>query len=77
MDPKRGEMRLSSIFRWYQGDFGGRWGVIAFLLQHLPDDENRRWLAARRDDVRFVYQPYDWSLNAKLQFQDTANETRM
>lgn len=66
VDPARGEVRLSSIFRWYQGDFGGRQGVIAFLLQHLPDDENRRWLATQGDSVQFVYQPYDWSLNAKL-----------
>jgi hypothetical protein len=66
VDPARSAVRLSSIFRWYQGDFGGRRGVIAFLLQHLPDDENSRWLAAQGDDVRFVYQPYDWSLNARL-----------
>lgn len=63
VDPSRGEVRLSSIFRWYAADFGGRSGVMAFLLRHLPEDERRQWLAAQQANVRLVYRPYDWMLN--------------
>ncbi|HBY92373.1 MAG TPA: DUF547 domain-containing protein [Chloroflexi bacterium] len=63
VDPASGSMHLSSIFRWYAGDFGGRAGLIAFLLRHLRDDEHRAWLLKHRESARFVYRPYDWSLN--------------
>ncbi len=63
VDPARGEVRLSPIFRWYADDFGGRSGIITFLLAHLPDDERRQWLAARGASAKLIYQPYDWTLN--------------
>lgn len=63
VDPSRGQVSLSSIFRWYAADFGGRAGVIAFLQRYLPDDEGRQWLAAPRRRVRLIYRPYDWTLN--------------
>lgn len=66
IDPERGELRLSQIFNWYAGDFGGRDGVLAFLLEHLPAGEDREWLASRRHDVTLNYQPYDWTLNTQL-----------
>ena len=64
VNPDDGEVRLSAIFRWYARDFGGRAGVLDFLLRYLPDDEQRRWLQAHRVQVRFTYEPYDWALNA-------------
>ncbi len=60
----RGGARVSRIFQWFAKDFGGRAGVLAFLRQHLPDDERRAWLAAQRGGVRLTYRPYDWRLNA-------------
>lgn len=66
IDPGAGEVRLSQIFEWYAGDFGGRAGVIDFLLCHLRDDASREWLAGNREKVTFSYQPYDWTLNARL-----------
>lgn len=63
VDPVRSEVRLSSIFRWYAGDFGGRTGVLAFLAHHLTDDEQRDWLLAHQTTARLVYRPYDWHLN--------------
>lgn len=63
VDEAQGEVRLSQIFRWYAGDFGGRAGVMEFLLRHLPDDEQREWLSVHQADVRLSYQPYDWALN--------------
>ncbi len=63
LDAQRGELRLPRMFRRFAGDFGGRPGVIAFLLHYLPDDERRSWLEARGSRVRFGYHRYDWRLN--------------
>jgi hypothetical protein len=64
VDPAQGEVHLSSIFRWYAKDWGGRPGVTDFILRYLPDDQRRAWLAAHRASAQMVYQPYDWSLNS-------------
>jgi hypothetical protein len=63
IDPDRQTMTASEIFRWYQGDFGGRKGMLRFIAAHLPEDERRDWLAANQQTVRFRYKPYDWGLN--------------
>ncbi len=63
IDPEHGAVRLSSIFKWYAGDFGGRSGVAALLLRHLPEGEERTWLAGRGAGARLVYRKYDWRLN--------------
>ena len=63
INPTRKILAVSSIFRWYARDFGGREGVISFLLNHLPSDEHRAWLSVYRGSVRINYVPYDWSLN--------------
>jgi len=64
VDVESNQVRLSSIFKWYGQDFGGRSGVIAFLLDHLPDDHRRSWLQQHSETVRLAYNPYDWSLNS-------------
>lgn len=64
VDEERSEVQLSSIFRWYAGDFEGRGGVIDCLVRHLPADEARRqWIAAHKGEARLRYRAYDWSLN--------------
>lgn len=57
------ELRLSALFRWYKGDFGGRKGILKVILHHLPDNEAARWLGSYVDDVQLSFKPYDWSLN--------------
>jgi hypothetical protein len=57
----RGRLRVSSIFDWYQIDFGGsEAGVIAHLRHHAEPE-----LAGRLEvyDGRLRY-GYDWALNA-------------
>jgi len=54
------EVHLSSILRWYARDFTD---VTGFMLHHLPDDERRAWLRANQSVARFVYTPYNWTLN--------------
>ncbi len=63
--PYRMEIRISSIFKWFTSDFGGRNGTLDFLLVHLSDEGMKDWLAAHRQRVEFSYKPYDWGLNGK------------
>ena len=74
VEPDQNTVRLSTLFKWYAGDFGGRAGVIALLLQHMPDTEARKWLSTQRSGVRFVYRPYDWSLNSPERNTQTAQQ---
>jgi hypothetical protein len=64
IDPRTGVVRLSPIFKWYAGDFGGRAGVLAFLKERLPDGEGRDWLRRQGPYVKLIYHPYDWGLNS-------------
>jgi hypothetical protein len=64
IDPRAGIVRLSAIFKWYAGDFGGRSGVLAFLKVRLPDGEERDWLRWQSPYVKLIYHPYDWGLNS-------------
>jgi hypothetical protein len=67
VNPEKMVISLSPIFRWYQDDFGGRDGVIDFLVRFLPEgdsnDRRRIWLMEHKAVVKFDYLPYDWGLN--------------
>lgn len=63
LEKLRGELRLPRIFRWFARDFGGRPGIVAFLLHYLPEDDRRAWLEAQGPHARLGYHRYDWSLN--------------
>ncbi len=63
VDEVAGVVRLSSIFHWYAGDFGGKTGLLSFLARFLPDDERRRWIVAHGDSIKFAHSAYDWMLN--------------
>lgn len=58
-------LRISSIFHWFRGDFGGLAGVLDFIQSYLPpDDPRHRWLATR-EEVKVAFKRYDWSLNTR------------
>jgi len=76
IDPARHSMTTSAIFRWYQGDFGGRNGVLSFIADHLPEDGRREWLADNQKNARLRYDPYDWGLNA-TKTQPSANSAEI
>lgn len=68
-EPGEGTIYLSSIFKWYAGDFTGGSTVVAFfargsvldwVLDHLPTDQARE-IHDRDPKVRYL--EYDWSLN--------------
>ena len=63
IDPDRQTMTTSAIFRWYQGDFGGRKGMLRFISDHLLADERLEWLKENQRNARLRYEPYDWGLN--------------
>jgi hypothetical protein len=54
---------ISKIFQWYQVDFGGKDGVIIFLLKHLADQDAADWLTVNQGLIKIKYHPYDWGLN--------------
>ena len=57
-----GTIKVTKLFEWFLGDFGGRDGVRRFLARYLNDD-----LAARVRDpgTRIGTYPYDWSINSR------------
>jgi hypothetical protein len=63
LNPVKHRILVPGIFKWYLRDFGGRAGLIPFLLQHLPFDGRRAWLSANHKTIRLDFAPYDWSLN--------------
>lgn len=60
---RQGKIYLPELFHWYRGDFGGRQGVLHFLIQYLEDDRRPELLSMRNGELRFRYTPNDWSLN--------------
>ncbi len=61
--PEEGKVLLSEIFRWYEGDFGGKRGVVDFLYDYLADEHARQFIRENAETVRFEYIYYDWNLN--------------
>lgn len=54
-----GEVKLSMIFNWYKGDYGGDEGVIRYVKDHLPPDQAKRL----GDKPKLSYIDYNWTLN--------------
>jgi hypothetical protein len=62
-------LHLSSIFKWYAGDFTGgstvvaffsRGGVLSWVAEHAPDRLAER---IKKAEPSVSYMDYDWSLN--------------
>ena len=66
LDKDRKTVSVSSIFRWYQVDFGGKGGIIDFLLNHIVEPEIHGWLEENQTAAQLNYHPYDWGLNQLL-----------
>lgn len=49
-------VEVSSIFKWFKGDFGGKNGIITLLKKHKIIDENKT-------KIKITYSKYDWNLN--------------
>jgi hypothetical protein len=55
---------LPKLFQWYADDFGGRSGVLDFVLARMDDDTEIEKIDRRRGRVELQYSKYDWTLNA-------------
>jgi len=53
--PEKKTAALSSIFHWYEDDFKGVGGPMTFI--------NKRRKPPLPNDVKIIYQDYNWSLN--------------
>ena len=56
-------LRLSSLFRSYGVDFGGRPGVTRFLREHATEPQRAELVRALDEGYEWRWLPYDWSLN--------------
>ncbi len=63
VEPELARVSLSRIFSWYQHDFGGRSGVLKFILTFLREGAEKDYLEETISKVHLRYQKYDWSLN--------------
>ncbi len=52
-----GTLFLSRIFKWYLGDFGGKTGLLNWLLPLLEDGP------VKGETWKIRYIPYGWGLN--------------
>lgn len=63
VDPDRNVITISSIFRWYQNDFGHKKGILSLLERYIQDENTKLWLSENQTSIRIQYSPYDWGLN--------------
>lgn len=61
--PEENKVSLSRIFKWYAADFGGRVGVLEFILKYLIEGWEKEVLQRNIGSIRVEYQEYNWSLN--------------
>ena len=58
--PERNEANVSTIFKWFKGDFEKAGGVRAVMAKYAP--ESARALLAK-PDCKVTYKAYNWGLN--------------
>ena len=64
--PESKRLELSSIFKWYGGDFKkGAGSVKAFVASRITSDPHIQE-QMRRGNIRVRYLDYDWSLNNQI-----------
>ncbi|XP_028846615.1 uncharacterized protein LOC114796533 isoform X2 [Denticeps clupeoides] len=66
LDPGRGEVKLSRIFKWYKVDFGGTdEKLLVWVLDHMAESPKKSCLQSllSAGNVRLSFLPYDWSTN--------------
>ena len=55
-----GTLYVSSIFKWFKGDFGEN--ILGFFLKYA-EGNLRETLMAKKDQIKIKYLKYDWGLN--------------
>ncbi|XP_076119717.1 uncharacterized protein LOC143100429 isoform X2 [Alosa pseudoharengus] len=68
VDPSKGEVKLSQIFKWYKVDFGGTdEKLLNWILKHMSDSPKKVNLQnlLSSGSIKVSFMPYDWSTNSK------------
>jgi hypothetical protein len=60
-DAASGTLYLSSIFKWFGGDFNRAAGGVPLFVARYAEEPTAA--AIREENVRVAFLPYDWSLN--------------
>ncbi len=55
-------MQLSSIFKWFAGDFDKQGGALSMIGRYLSV-EDRTWLEQNGRTAKREYFDYDWGVN--------------
>ncbi len=58
--PERNAASVSSIFKWYKGDFGSEQQLRAFLARYSPEGRGEFLLQPK---AKLTFKDYDWGLN--------------
>ncbi|HET6419635.1 MAG TPA: DUF547 domain-containing protein [Geobacteraceae bacterium] len=61
--PDSNLLRLSPIFKWYAPDFGGRKGIVDFLIKYRQAGKDRDFLNEYGMTADIEWKEYDWRLN--------------
>jgi hypothetical protein len=61
--PEENKLVISMIFRWYANDFGGRPGILDFIVKYLVDDDRKEFIRKEANNLTIEYLYYDWNLN--------------
>lgn len=67
VDSGKREVRLSQIFKWYKGDFGGTdEKLLNWVLEHMSDSPKKSSLedVLSSGKTKVSYLPYDWGSNS-------------
>lgn len=62
-DSRAGRLELSSIFRWYGGDFEKTHGSVAAFVAARITSDPREQGRIQENKIRIDFLSYDWSLN--------------
>lgn len=62
LDRDSNTIHLSSIFKWFAGDFDKQGGVLAVIARHLGESD-RAWVEANGANAKLEYMDYDWRVN--------------
>ena len=57
------KLSLPRFFLWYKKDFGGKNGILNFIIKYHPDRELAQRITDSRPSIRFQWQHFDWSIN--------------
>ncbi|MGH8707959.1 MAG: hypothetical protein ACREVD_07875, partial [Burkholderiales bacterium] len=62
--PGGAALEVPKLFDWYAADFGGRRGVLEFILAHVQGDDMAAAAERHGLRLRLRYAEFDWTLNS-------------